>query len=910
MSSPTKPGGEVVADAEALFATPDKRIDSPLHQKLSSRSRKSVEDILESSKRRQASSEALLSSQRSARQQKLQSERAHEQEVKQRHDAAIDAVAETTARKQAHAEEARAERMKAQADRLKQHEERAEQIRQRKLATPQKEEGVPDDIPAGTTLARGDDETPAPNPDDENLLIDLPWTMFGEGGTPQKGGSGIDATPPRDNPLHAKLSSRSRKTVEEVMQLSQRRMEAAKSAKARLFEEHEEKIKKEHERAEAVAARKQQAINDVQQSSARRMAQAEEHRANKLAEQKERLEREKQKAIEVRRRRLESPEKAPPSDATETPAGSPTPASASAAAAAARENEKARRAEVLKKLAEHEKAEFKADMPTDAEGKPLVMEIKGEAFSDGKLSARGLEMHEKLSSRTRKAPEQVMDEHKRRMAAAEALRRAREAKEKQRLEREREKEDQVRLRIETNAEQKAAKAATKSDEKMRTADAIARRKAARESLRAERKRQREKSAKARMANATRTFGSTMLDDDDKLRLLKVVKENKLAELEEMATGGELGRLRNFQNHYGDSALILAAWYGHLDIAKLLLDVNADVDIANCDGNTALNCAAYRGHHQMVELLLIEGSEVDVQDNVTGKTALIKAAYGGHTKVVSMLLEAEADPDAIDSQGYGALAFAASFGHREVLQALLEYDADPDVADQFGITPLIHAAARGDFLSVKLLLEAGAAPTKEDVEGKSAIDYADSAGFDDVVGVLTEYAEKDPNCAGMLQSSAGAVTQRIADAENGNATNRGAASNREYSLCATDRNRGNASDRAYAPAYAPESQRGTARGGNTARLTPRMPPPLPSNRPRVPLGGVGDAANALGTPRGFRGMKAQSGNIPVNTALVTPADMLKVDGPSMTYLAKKLFNLSILLEQDTVSEDIKYPTFAC
>ena len=46
-----------MTDAEALieapFATPDKRMpDSPLHQKLSSRSRKSVEDIMEDSKRR------------------------------------------------------------------------------------------------------------------------------------------------------------------------------------------------------------------------------------------------------------------------------------------------------------------------------------------------------------------------------------------------------------------------------------------------------------------------------------------------------------------------------------------------------------------------------------------------------------------------------------------------------------------------------------------------------------------------------------------------------------------------------------------------------------------------------------------------------------------------------------------
>ena len=30
----------------------------------------------------------------------------------------------------------------------------------------------------------------------------------------------------------------------------------------------------------------------------------------------------------------------------------------------------------------------------------------------------------------------------------------------------------------------------------------------------------------------RIFGTTVLDDDDKLRLLKVVKENKLGELED------------------------------------------------------------------------------------------------------------------------------------------------------------------------------------------------------------------------------------------------------------------------------------------------------------------------------------------------------------------------------------------
>ena len=393
-----------------------------------------------------------------------------------------------------------------------------------------------------------------------------------------------------------------------------------------------------------------------------------------------------------------------------------------------------------------------------------------------------------------------------------------------------------------------------------------------------------------------------------LPLLHASKEGNLRQVDTLLSEGQVDV--NFENQHGDTALILACWYGHKWIASRLLDNDALVDLTNCDGNTALNCAAYRGHHAMVELLLVEGSEVDVQDNVTGKTALIKAAYGGHTKVVQMLLEAEADPDAVDSQGYGALAFAASFGHRDVLQALLEHEADPDVADQFGITPLIHAAARGDYLSVKLLLEAGATPTKEDVEGKSAIDYADSAGFDDVVQVLSEFAEKDPLSAGMLQSSAGAVTQRLAEVENGEATNR-QASAREYSMCATERQK-QMSSRDYAsnvPGLTQRNGQASNRGPLSTRLTPRMPQNISSNRPRVPLGGVGDAANALGTPRGFRGMRAENNPVTVCTAKITPADIEKVDAKDMKYLTKKLFNLSMLLEQDTVSEDVSYPKFA-
>ena len=68
----------------------------------------------------------------------------------------------------------------------------------------------------------------------------------------------------------------------------------------------------------------------------------------------------------------------------------------------------------------------------------------------------------------------------------------------------------------------------------------------------------------------------------------------------------------------------------------------------------------------------------------------------------------------------------------------------------------------------------------------------------------------------------------------------------------------------------------------------MPTNLASNRgagPRVPLGGVGDAANGVGTPRGFRGMKPSPMSV-ANSVKITPDDMQKVEHKDMLYLTKK------------------------
>ena len=354
-----------------------------------------------------------------------------------------------------------------------------------------------------------------------------------------------------------------------------------------------------------------------------------------------------------------------------------------------------------------------------------------------------------------------------------------------------------------------------------------------------------------------------------LPLLRAVKDGKLE-----GKDGILELLEkeavdvNFQNHYGDTTLILSAWYGHTAIAKQLLASKADVDATNCDGNSALNCAAYHGFFEVAELLIKHHATIDVPDNVTGKTALIKAAYVGHAEVASLLLEAGADKDAMDNQGYTGLAFATSFNHTEVILTLLGAKASPNVQDEFGITPLIHSAARGHADAVDMLLRAVAKPSLEDLEGKSALDYAASAGFDDVVSVLSATDVTPSVCTTSRELLNGGGTYR----GNPGTSRGGAAVGAKGSL----------------PAL-------SARGDLTTRMTPRVPKSGDLKQPKARADeDGGGTSRTQGDHNGRAGLNGRSRA--VHGHIFRPEEMQPVAADSIVYLTKKLVSLSFLLEQ--------------
>ena len=82
-----------------------------------------------------------------------------------------------------------------------------------------------------------------------------------------------------------------------------------------------------------------------------------------------------------------------------------------------------------------------------------------------------------------------------------------------------------------------------------------------------------------------------------------------------------------------------------------------VDCADWDQRTALRAAAWGGHEEIVKALLQHGADVNRTDD-EGRTALIAAAYMGHSEIVEHLLDYGAEIDHADSDGRTALSVAA------------------------------------------------------------------------------------------------------------------------------------------------------------------------------------------------------------------------------------------------------------
>jgi ankyrin repeat protein len=166
-----------------------------------------------------------------------------------------------------------------------------------------------------------------------------------------------------------------------------------------------------------------------------------------------------------------------------------------------------------------------------------------------------------------------------------------------------------------------------------------------------------------------------------------------------------------KDNSGRTPLAYAAEYGHREVAKLLLEKNADVNAQGGDYRdyrNALQAASLGGHEQVVRLLLEKNAEVNAPGGFYGN-ALQAASLEGHEQVVKLLLEKNADVNAQGRHYGNALQAASLEGHEQVVKLLLEKNADVNAQGGLYGNALQAASLGGHEQVVKLLISNGAVP---------------------------------------------------------------------------------------------------------------------------------------------------------------------------------------------------------
>ncbi|MEI6550916.1 MAG: ankyrin repeat domain-containing protein [Betaproteobacteria bacterium] len=133
---------------------------------------------------------------------------------------------------------------------------------------------------------------------------------------------------------------------------------------------------------------------------------------------------------------------------------------------------------------------------------------------------------------------------------------------------------------------------------------------------------------------------------------------------------------NVRNSHGESALMLVCLKGELELAKMLIQRDADI---NHPGWTSLHYAATGGHTAIIQLLLDQSAYIDAE-SPNGTTPLMMAARYGNEKAVQLLITEGADWKLKNQLGLTALDFAVQGRRPEAIKLLQSLSSAADGAN--------------------------------------------------------------------------------------------------------------------------------------------------------------------------------------------------------------------------------------
>jgi hypothetical protein len=198
----------------------------------------------------------------------------------------------------------------------------------------------------------------------------------------------------------------------------------------------------------------------------------------------------------------------------------------------------------------------------------------------------------------------------------------------------------------------------------------------------------------------------------------------------MATMAEIVNV-NKRYAYERTPLMRAVEFDDINIVKMLVEKDADVNAKDRNGQTALHRVGFvHDRIEMIKVLLELGADIDATQNQK-YTLLMMAAQRMDIDAVKTLLERGANVNMKNIDGMTALHFVAvntcvKSYIIEVIELLLDFKAEINATDNLGETPLMNSVrrSRNTIDAVGMLLEHGARGDIKNRYGWTAIDIAE------------------------------------------------------------------------------------------------------------------------------------------------------------------------------------------
>jgi ankyrin repeat protein len=220
-----------------------------------------------------------------------------------------------------------------------------------------------------------------------------------------------------------------------------------------------------------------------------------------------------------------------------------------------------------------------------------------------------------------------------------------------------------------------------------------------------------------MMDSSELFAAIRAGDQDKVR--RLISQNP--------------KLVNAVTGEGQSALVISVYYHQPEIARLLVEGGAELnffeaamvgdagkvaewlaknpallDAFSPDGFTGLGFAAFFGHTEVARLLLDRSAQVNLASrNPMRVTPLHSSVAGRHFEISLMLLEHGADVNAQQQEDFTPLQEAAQNGQIDMVKLILSYHPAVDARQAGGKTALRIAIEHGHPEVADLLRKHGA-----------------------------------------------------------------------------------------------------------------------------------------------------------------------------------------------------------